>query len=74
MGLAGWATPASSSMGVMVGAPSSSVFGVQSATPMPSGASANRYNAFKGAAPAASSVHGGAVFGVAAVMALMVAL
>ena len=67
------ATP-SSSMGMMS---SSSVFGSASgyATPTPSGASASRFNAFEGAAPAGSAVHGGvATLGVAAVMALMVAL
>lgn len=63
----------SSSMGMM--SSSSMPYGSQSATPTPSGASASRFNAFEGAAPAGSAVHGGvAALGVAAVMALMVAL
>ncbi|KAJ5818554.1 hypothetical protein N7474_004145 [Penicillium riverlandense] len=63
----------SSSMGLM--SSSSGLFGSHSATPTPSGASASRFNAFQGAAPAGSAVHGGvAALGVAAVMALMVAL
>lgn len=65
------------SNGVMVGASSSSVlFGSQmSATPTPSGASPNRFDAFQGAAPAVNAVHGGAAaLGVAAVMGLMIAL
>lgn len=66
------------SNGVMVGASSSSVlFGSQmsAATPTPSGASPNRFNAFQGAAPVVNAVHGGAAaLGVAAVMGLMIAL
>lgn len=66
------------SNGVMVGASSSSVlFGSQmsAATPTPSGASPNRFNAYQGAAPAVNAVHGGAAaLGVAAVMGLMIAL
>lgn len=65
------------SNGVMVGASSSSVlFGSQmSATPTPSGASPNRFNAFQGAAPAVNAAQGGvAALGVAAVMGLMIAL
>lgn len=66
------------SNGVMVGASSSSVlFGSQmsAATPTPSGASPNRFNAFQGAAPAVNAAQGGvAALGVAAVMGLMIAL
>ncbi|KAJ5625759.1 hypothetical protein N7510_002068 [Penicillium lagena] len=66
------ATP-SSSMGMM--SSSSMLYGSHSATPTPSGASASRFQAFQGAAPAGSAVHSGvAALGVAAVMALMVAL
>lgn len=70
-------SPAMMSNGVMVGASSSSVlFGSQmAATPTPSGASAQRFNAFQGAAPALSAAQGGAAaLGVAAVMGLMIAL
>jgi hypothetical protein len=60
-------------MGMM--SSSSMFYGSHSATPTPSGASANRFSVFQGAAPAGSAVHGGvAALGVAAVMALMVAL
>lgn len=74
-GMAAASSPASTH-GVMVGASSSSViFGSQmSATPTPSGASANRFNAFQGAAPKANAVGGVAALGVAAIMGLMVAL
>lgn len=70
-------SPAVMSNGILVGASSSSVlFGSQmSATPTPSGASANRFHAFQGAAPAVSAAQGGAAaLGVAAVMGLMIAL
>lgn len=66
------------SNGIMVGASSSSVvFGSQmsAATPTPSGASANRFNAFQGAAPSVNAAQCGAVaLGAAAVMGLMIAL
>ena len=58
--------------------PSSSViFGsqVSVATPGPSGASANRFHTFQGAAHKTSAAQGGiAALGVAAVMGLMIAL
>lgn len=73
--------PASSpamSNGVVVGASSSSaLFGSQmsAATPTPSGASANHFNTFQGAAPAVNAARGGAAaLGVAAIMGLMIAL
>ncbi|CAG8021719.1 unnamed protein product [Penicillium salamii] len=61
---------------VPMGAASSVAFGSQAsaATPMPSGADPNRYSSFQGAAAPSASVHGVAAVGVAAVMALMVAL
>ncbi|KAJ5609234.1 hypothetical protein N7528_009801 [Penicillium herquei] len=65
------------SNGILIGAASSSrAFGSQmAATPTPSGASANRFNTFKGAAPQVNAARGGiAAFGVAAVMGLMMAL
>jgi hypothetical protein len=65
-------TPAYSH-GVM-GSASSVVFGSSAATPSPSGADPHRYSHFKGAAAPGASVHGVAVAGVAAVMALMLAL
>ena len=62
------------SHGVLVGASSaSSVFGSM-ATPAPSGASGQRFNAFEGAAPKASVQGGVAALGFAAVMGLMMAL
>jgi hypothetical protein len=69
-------TPASSN-GAMMAASSSVIFGSQmsAATPTPSGASANRFHTFQGAAPKTSAVQGGiAALGVAAVMGLMIAL
>lgn len=79
--------PMSSSMGSVMAAstpyngammPSSSViFGsqVSVATPGPSGASANHFHTFQGAAHKTSAVQGGvAALGVAAVMGLMIAL
>lgn len=69
-------TPASS-YGAMMAASSSVIFGSQmsAATPSPSGASANRFHTFQGAAPKTSAVQGGiAALGVAAVMGLMIAL
>ncbi|KAJ5692864.1 hypothetical protein N7462_002287 [Penicillium macrosclerotiorum] len=64
------------SNGIMVGASSSAMFGSQmsAATPTPSGASANRFNTFKGAAPKTNAVGGVAAVAVAAVLGLMVAL
>ena len=65
------------SNGILVGASSSSaIYGSQmSATPTPSGASANRFHAFQGAAPQVNAARGGvAALGVAAVMGLMIAL
>ena len=79
-GMAAASGPASSmSHGMAVPASSSSVIFRQkigaSATPSPSGASPNRYNAYEGAAPKASVVQSGlAAVGVAAVMGLMIAL
>lgn len=75
-GMAAASSPAYSH-GILVGGSSSSaIFGSQmSATPTPSGASANRFNAFQGAAPQVNAAHGGvAALGVAAVMGLMIAL
>ncbi|KAJ5266955.1 hypothetical protein N7478_009763 [Penicillium angulare] len=74
--MASMSAPPMYSKGILVGGSSSSrVFGAQmSATPTPSGASANRFNAFEGAAPKVSAIHGFAVAGVAAVMGFMVAL
>ncbi|KAJ5092868.1 hypothetical protein N7456_008729 [Penicillium angulare] len=74
--MASMSAPPMYSNGILVGASSSSrVFGAQmSATPTPSGASANRFNAFEGAAPKVSAIHGFAAAGVAAVMGFMVAL
>lgn len=82
--------PASSSMGSMAaasspsysngirvgGSSSSAIYGSQmSATPTPSGASANRFHTFQGAAPQVNAARGGvAALGVAAVMGLMIAL
>ncbi|KAJ6005091.1 hypothetical protein N7540_012890 [Penicillium herquei] len=65
------------SHGILVGAASSSrAFGSQmAATPTPSGASANRFNTFKGAASQVDAARGGiAALGVAAVMGLVIAL
>ncbi|KAJ5950312.1 uncharacterized protein N7479_008725 [Penicillium vulpinum] len=73
-------TPVGYEHGLMVGAASSSmVFGPKGsgATPsaVPAGADATHFSPFEGAAAAGASVHGGvAVLGVAAVMAIMVAL
>jgi hypothetical protein len=74
-GLAAASSPAYSNS-VMVGASSSSVlYGSMSATPTPSGASANRFHTFTGAAPQVNAAQGGvAALGVAAVMGLMIAL
>jgi hypothetical protein len=74
-GLAAASSPAYSNS-VMVGASSSSVlYGSMSATPTPSGASANRFHTFKGAAPQVNAAQGGvAALGAAAVMGLMIAL
>ncbi|KAJ5390418.1 uncharacterized protein N7496_001486 [Penicillium cataractarum] len=65
------------SNGAMMAASSSVIFGSQmsAATPTPSGASANRFNTFQGAAPKTNAVQGGiAALGVAAIMGLMIAL
>ncbi|CAG8908407.1 unnamed protein product [Penicillium egyptiacum] len=73
-------TPAGREHGLMGGAASSSaLFGPQAsgATPsaVPSGVDPTRFSPFQGAAAAGVSVHGGvAMLGVAAVMAVMVAL
>ena len=69
-------SPASSD-GVRMAASSSVIFGSQmsAATPTPSGASANRFHTFQGAAPKTNAIQGGiAALGVAAVMGLMIAL
>ncbi|KAI3211350.1 hypothetical protein CBS147311_986 [Penicillium roqueforti] len=70
-------TPASRLHGLMGGAASSSViFGPQAtSSAVPSGVDPTRFSPFKGAAAAGASVHGGvAVLGVAAAMAVVVAL
>ena len=70
-------TPASRQYGLMGGAASSSViFGPQAtSSAVPSGVDPTGFSPFKGAAAAGASVHGGvAVLGVAAVMAVVVAL
>lgn len=75
-GMAAASSPAWSH-GIMVGASSSSaVYNSMMATPTPSGASANRFNAFQGAAaPQVNAARSGvAALGVAAVMGLMIAL
>ena len=76
MGSMAAASSPSWSHGVMVGASSTSaIYNSMMATPTPSGASANRFNTFQGAAPQVSAAHGGvAALGVAAVMGLMIAL
>lgn len=69
-------SPASSN-GAMMAASSSVIFGSQmsAATPTPSGASANRFYTFQGAAPKTNAVQGSiAALGVAALMGLMIAL
>ncbi|KAJ5644997.1 hypothetical protein N7507_011008 [Penicillium longicatenatum] len=73
-GMAAASAPAYSD-GVVVGASSASwPFGSHSATPTPSGASAQGFSPFQGSAPTVA-VHGGvAALGVAAVMGLMIAL
>lgn len=74
-GMAAASSPAYN--GILVGASSSSaIYGSQmSATPTPSGASANRFHAFQGAAPQVNAARSGvAALGVAAVMGLMIAL
>lgn len=75
-GMASASSPAGYSHGPMGAVGSSVVFGSQAsaATPAPSGADPNRFSKFEGAAAAGASLHGAAVVGVAAVMALMVAL
>ncbi|KAJ5330029.1 hypothetical protein N7452_010419 [Penicillium brevicompactum] len=75
-GMASASAPAGYSHGPMGAVGSSVVFGSQAsaATPAPSGADPHRFSSFQGAAAAGASVHGVAVAGVAAVMALMVAL
>ncbi|KGO42629.1 hypothetical protein PEX1_016370 [Penicillium expansum] len=70
-------TPAGRQHGFMGGAASSSVIFGPGATPSarPSGVDPTRFSPFQGAAAAGASVHGGvAALGVAAVMAVMVAL
>lgn len=75
-GMAAVSTPASYSHGLMGSATSSVIFGSQAsaATPSPSGVDPSRFSPFQGAAAPGVSVHGLAAAGVAAVMALMVAL
>ncbi|KAJ5174623.1 uncharacterized protein N7482_000500 [Penicillium canariense] len=69
-------TPASTHSAMMA-ASSSVIFGSQmsAATPGPSGASANRFKTFQGAAPKANAVRSGvAALGIAAVMGLVMVL
>lgn len=76
MGSMAAASSPSSSYGAMVGASSTSaIYNSMVAKPTPSGASANRFNTFQGAAPQVNAARGGvAALGVAAVMGLMIAL
>lgn len=72
-------TPAGRRHGIMGSAPSSVMFGPQASAATPSarlaGADPTRFSPFQGGAAAGASVHVGvAVLGVAAVMAVMVAL
>ncbi|KAJ6115578.1 hypothetical protein N7523_005995 [Penicillium sp. IBT 18751x] len=75
-GMAAASSPVSSHGVVMVGASSTSaIYNSWMATPTPSGASANHFNTFQGAAPQVNAAHGGvAAVAVAAVMGLMIAL